>query len=55
MVTSFEIVHVDMLGPWKVKFVVAGKALRTNIQDLTMVDRATNWSRLQLPLLKNQG
>ena len=43
MVTPFEIVHVDMVGSWKVKFVAAGNTLHKNIQALNMVDRATNW------------
>ena len=43
MATPFEIVHVDMVGPWKVNFVVAGKALHKKIYALTIIDRAANW------------
>ena len=53
MVSPFEIVHVDMVGPWKVKFVVARKTLHKHIQTLTMLDRATNCPEIASSVTKD--
>ena len=39
---SFHTVHVDMIGPWTVKFTMLGNTMSKEIYALTMVDKATN-------------
>ena len=34
MVKPFEVVHADMIGPWKVKFTVADKKIQREMQAL---------------------
>ena len=45
-VPPFHTVHLDMIGPWKIKFRRGGKKIAMNIQALTMVDRASTWPEI---------
>ena len=42
----FHTIQVDMIGPWSVKFATSGKAIKRDLQALTIVDRATGWPEL---------
>ena len=37
----FDVVHLDMIGPWQVKFSRGTKTITKDIKALTMVDRAS--------------
>ena len=41
----WECVHVDMVGPWKVKYklTTSGKTITVDLLALTMIDRVTSW------------
>ena len=41
----WECVHVDMVGPWSIKFQLTkqSKIITVSLLALTMIDRATNW------------
>ena len=43
--TPWEVVHLDMVGPWTVKFRLTkeDRTINKEIQALTIVDRATGW------------
>ena len=45
-VSPFDVVHVDMIGPWSIKCKVANKKVSVAIQALTMVDKATSWPEI---------
>ena len=45
-VPPFHTVHLDMIGPWKIKFLRGGKKIALDILALTMVDKATNWPEI---------
>ena len=49
-VDFWECVHVDTIGPWKVKFRLAeeGKVVHVHLHALAMVDRATTWPEFAL-------
>ena len=42
----FHTVQVDMIGPWSVRFSMAGKIIKRDLQALTIIDRATSWPEL---------
>ena len=42
----FDVVHLDMIGPWSIKCKIADKRVSVAIQALTMVDKATNWPEI---------
>ena len=42
-VPPFHTIHLDMIGPWKVKFLRGQKKISTNIQALTIVDKGSTW------------
>ena len=46
MPAPFEVVHLDMVGPWTIKIKLTGKRKKRithTVQALTMVDGAINW------------
>ena len=44
--TPFDVVHLDMIGPWGVKFSRGDKTFSKDIKALTIVDRASNWPEI---------
>jgi transposase InsO family protein len=45
-VAPWEVVHVDLIGPWTVSFnstAIPGKSTTEHIQALTIMDKATGW------------
>ena len=42
----FDVVHLDMIGLWQVRFSRGAKVITKEIKALTMVDRATTWPKI---------
>jgi len=55
MVKPFEVVHVEMIGPWEVKFTVAGKKIQKEVRAIMMVDREIGWPEISsMPIKKSK-
>ena len=51
-VAPWHTVHVDLIGPWAVRFNMMGKIITKDIEALTMVDKATTWP--EIIMIKNK-